>query len=1554
MSISDSGIKLNNGKIIDFTDSNLQIEQEDLPSQFAAIFDLVDLNSDGTLQAREVQALWTKIVKNAGKNQNSVFETKEAEKFLEQHKSTLKVTDFMAFLENINSKIQTDKSQKLAQQFYNIADDNSSSASMKKMLNFLDNEINADNILGFLEAYDDESIRKSDSSIIDTITSEVGAGILWSSDHAQLQKNVLLKIMAKLSEAARKAGVSEADIESANEAFTKSLDEEINSKFRRTNPKDMEKAIDFLKRAILVKMNPVSNTDEVQAREVVARNFAGVASDANQSFKAAKDGENGYGGWGWAAKAGDWMCGLFGCSTIEDLEAKLGENAKYAKLLIDAAETGEVKDPDTGKILKFNDIYKKLFGIDFDANKVFTAQKAQEDFNKICKEGGAELALTVSTFEELISSAENGISEKDFYKMLKEKLGWTDDVINEVLKSNSDNSLIKSNIIKIEGYLKDARAKMKAQLNELTGGRDFLELQKETAELAKAAYGVNDIAKDVAQFNENMIMTDLAVSAAAEIAGTIALQFVPGLGQIAAAKLASSAANWGVKGIKIVKYAQKAEKAFSAVGKAQKTVNGASRVQKAKTLATTMAVSAANTGVATAVVNLSNKKDVKEVLKKTFMNMSFSAVGTTSATLAPHLMKIFNISSKLATELAEEIINAAGSYAVTKANGADYTTSDAFLDLITGLVISRISSTVAANMRAADVDVNSNLAKSTDASIPDMKNIDAISKEGHQAFATKDIIKKLKTSEHQKTMGQYFDYLSKDLPDAPSTKGKYVKPNQYYLLPDGSIICRIATDSKNIELNQYGWPTGRHKMSDTEFVFEIIDPSGNSHTLVASGSENCAKAQKLFDYMESQTPLNGDFKAIQRQYLENKNQVGNIDKQPQFSEYESAMKNANFDDIGVQKQMLQVLEDKYPSTKGVPGRIATLKELQKLMNSPEYLQMNEMQRQIAELTILKSNPRIDGKNLLKDSNVSKKIKSQISAIEKCLANGGNPKVAAALYKDGDIETLIAIAKARGIDDNIIKQFVDFYNKGQANGCMLINNTSVDTQKVPTKKVEKNGKSYNIKIVDCSDPKVFENPEKYGLPPGTTSDNMRLTVHMNDDFNRYPSKTIGRIQQAEDLNLSATVTNGKNALYDNQQVGIGLAYDMGSVGYASNYAAGTGFVQDITKLAEYKLSFDTPSQATFVRDKFIERMKKYGIDISIEDYAVFSKQFQDKQLNINDLSKIATNGKIDINGKQVPLNIVQQNLIASTDDLINTTYEVRGQTIKTGMNEIKVENPEIAYIYVRANSPDDTLESILSPEMLEYIEKNNLTVVFQKHEIKTNSVGATTTPVTTASNLENFTLESFEYASTQEYITNFVTKQKEIHQKRMAVFATNTELPVQRTVSESQMNTMLDVQNEMGEYFNVKEKLRSGQPLNKKEQEFFNSVMNAMEPTNTERTVWRSIANYEGLEEQIRAGKIKENFFSSTASRYSNFFKLISSTNLVQNEKGITATEGCMLKINIPEKTPVLDCNAVYEPMIGEKQYTRMRDEVVLPPGTYVIKNFDPELKILEVDFIADV
>lgn len=234
---------------------------------------------------------------------------------------------------------------------------------------------------------------------------------------------------------------------------------------------------------------------------------------------------------------------------------------------------------------------------------------------------------------------------------------------------------------------------------------------------------------------------------------------------------------------------------------------------------------------------------------------------------------------------------------------------------------------------------------------------------------------------------------------------------------------------------------------------------------------------------------------------------------------------------------------------------------------------------------------------------------------------------------------------------------------------------------------------------------------------------------------------------------------------------------------------------------------------------------------------------------------------------------------------------------------------------------------------------------------------TSTPKTSIEanpSLEKFKLARYKYANLDEYFAKHVLKRKELHTRRMEVYGTTECLPEPREVKKSQYQAMFNIQNETGNYSIVKDKLRKGLALNKAEKRFFDATMEAMEPTTSKRTLWRSIDFFEGLEEQIRKGKFVEEFFSSTSSQYSDFYGYWPGEEIKPNGNGLEAIEGCMLKINIAENTPILDCNAIYKPSVGETQRTRMRGEVVLPPGEYIIKGYDSKLKILEVDFVPKI
>lgn len=564
-----------------------------------------------------------------------------------------RVTERAERKEIARNQQKSKEAEALAKDFYQIADKYESGDSIYRMQKFINENINKNNILDFITAYNKGNIKQGDNSIIDTITSEK-----LTPGGQKYQKALLKNLMNILCEAAKDAGVPKANIEKARKEFDESVDKEYKAFYRLTNPIDMEAAMNYLCGEILAAKNKLPSNDSDNAIEEFKKNFETTHKKARRSFDTAREEE------GVFAKAGDWVCGIFGCNTIEDLENKLKIDKENLEKLLGAKTEDE-----------FKVAYKKIFGIDFDKNKILAYQNSVEQYNEavVCNE-------LIKQYDKILKMR-NWLSLDD----LKKELGVSEDTISEIVGNESNEENIKNILLK---YIQISKEQLANKYQKITKGKSLEQLQYEMDMLNQSAYGTNDIAKEVAQFNKNMIVTEMVTLGTAEIAGTILLQFVPGAGQLAAARLAAKTVSWGAKFAKVTKALNTIEKGFAVAKKFQTGQYFASNMANR---AGQIGFNMATTGTATAVAGKINENDAKEILHKTLMNMSFAGVGSTSSILAPKLMKAFNISNTLATELAEEIINAAGSYGVVTYTGGEYGQQDAFIDMVTGLIIARLS-----------------------------------------------------------------------------------------------------------------------------------------------------------------------------------------------------------------------------------------------------------------------------------------------------------------------------------------------------------------------------------------------------------------------------------------------------------------------------------------------------------------------------------------------------------------------------------------------------------------------------------------------------------------------------------------------------------------------------------------------------------------------------------------------------------------------------------------------------------------------------------------------
>lgn len=597
-----------------------------------------------------------------------------------------------------NENVKTRKNaENLANQFYKIADKNEGFASMAKMQALLNNNINANNIVAFLDAYDREKTRQGDSSIIDTVTSEIGAGA------SKQQRKVLMTILEKLCQAAKKAGVSDGDIAKAKKDFIYSLNKEF-AELRRTNPKDMEKAIDFLRGAIAAKQT--SNVEKMDDKTAID-SFNSSFGEENASAQTAYNEARGKDGWSWSARTGDTVCGWFGCNTIEEMEAKLGKNAKAVKELANSKTEAEFKAK-----------YKQVFGIDFDPQKIAAADAAAANYAM-----AQGLNQSLKIYNALLSKAnvqkltelENSI--KSSLKMNDEQFNTLKNGIYSNCKTDSDKHQA------LQQYLRSAKQSLTTEYQKISKGKTLAQMEKDSQLVLKSAFGTNDIGKDVAQFTQNMATTEMVTDMAGDIALTVALSFVPGGAAWGAAKMAATATKWGSKGLKFARIMKKTAVAFNKVKKFEQGAKWArqaekgSKTAKVLNITTKGAASVKNAVVGTAIYETSaTNHTFDEIKEKCINNGIYGALGAGASELAPKLMQMFKISNSFATEIAEEIINAVGSLGVETAKGGEYGSTDAVIDIVSGVLMARLSHVGSAksNPKTKSAASNSDLPK-TDA-----------------------------------------------------------------------------------------------------------------------------------------------------------------------------------------------------------------------------------------------------------------------------------------------------------------------------------------------------------------------------------------------------------------------------------------------------------------------------------------------------------------------------------------------------------------------------------------------------------------------------------------------------------------------------------------------------------------------------------------------------------------------------------------------------------------------------------------------------------------------
>lgn len=529
-------------------------------------------------------------------------------------------------------------------------------------------KVNSENASMVLSQFNAESL---DLSYVDMICSQ------QTSSEAK-RKDALTHMMNALADEARAKGVAEADITK----YTKSFEISMNAEFKKIgfiDPKNMEASMKALHGLVLAKDVDAIEMTNAEAIESFKGTAQGEYDSAKSSFDEARKDEE------WTARAGDTVFGWFGCITKEDMEGKLAEYKGDIEKLQNCKSEAE-----------FKQVYEDVFGIPFDKKKIAAYETAKIELGL-----AASYKNEIETLQNLYNEA-RGLDYESYKAKVVETLGdYKPEEIDAIVDSMAEEYMKKykgSDKKDVLRHFIDLNKQQQAKLyEETTKGRSLEQMQAEVDSVRQSAFGTKDIVNDVIKYNQNQEMTGMVVEMAGEIAATAVLQAIPGLGQMAAAKLAVSAAKWGTRGAKFFKNAKSVTNLVTkTTASLENTAKKLDKVNKAinSTKATRIGTNTASAFVGTTGVDLSNGKSVKDALYKGLQNAIFAGAGGFANEFAPVIAKTYGVSGKVAKEIAEEITEAAldvsSSAAISVAMIGDYTSDDAFMDLATGIIMNRL------------------------------------------------------------------------------------------------------------------------------------------------------------------------------------------------------------------------------------------------------------------------------------------------------------------------------------------------------------------------------------------------------------------------------------------------------------------------------------------------------------------------------------------------------------------------------------------------------------------------------------------------------------------------------------------------------------------------------------------------------------------------------------------------------------------------------------------------------------------------------------------------
>ena len=252
---------------------------------------------------------------------------------------------------------------------------------------------------------------------------------------------------------------------------------------------------------------------------------------------------------------------------------------------------------------------------------------------------------------------------------------------------------------------------------------------------------------------------------------------------------------------------------------------------------------------------------------------------------------------------------------------------------------------------------------------------------------------------------------------------------------------------------------------------------------------------------------------------------------------------------------------------------------------------------------------------------------------------------------------------------------------------------IPAREIPTEKVNLNGEEVDMKVLNLANMPLDADMYQYGFNHIQLKD-LRLLAHVVDGkiqleiFKTLTENPLHHSPQSLSLLSMADLST-----YSGGRLGLILEVDNANVSYAYSSNAGSGAHKDMGDFV-YEM-FENNAHRSLVKDKFVERMKANGEELSDAEYAVVAKYLVKKQY-----PETSIKTDVKIGDRVIPKDKILDAFIYSRDWLI----EEKRMKTHGSHNEIVAMNSRVRGVLAKVNSIQECPQWVL-----EFAHKNNLPV-----------------------------------------------------------------------------------------------------------------------------------------------------------------------------------------------------------------------------------------------------